>query len=380
MARFAAAGLAVRAHRRRGRPRGQALPPRLPRLRARRLPAARREASPSRCSTRSRARGPATVIGSGAKLDVVSAALANALMVRVMDYNDIYWKQDPSHPSDILPAALAAAERMGTGGRELIVGIILGHEFEMRLCEAALPGHPRARLAPRDADRVRLADRRRAGMLRLSLGADPARDRHLGLAPRHARRGHRRQADHDEEHRRPHGHPGRRVRRAARREGLHRPRARHRRQGGARQAASAPSGSSTCSPTASATTWRIEHCGMKAFPTEALTHTPISAVLQIVQEHDLAPEQVAKVHIRSLARAADILADPSKYDPRSQGDRRPLPALRDRRGDRATARSRPASSSRTPSWTTVCAPSCPRSWWWPIPRSRPCSPSCSAWP
>ena len=24
-------------------------------------------------------------------------------MVRCMDYNDIYWKQDPSHPSDIIP-------------------------------------------------------------------------------------------------------------------------------------------------------------------------------------------------------------------------------------------------------------------------------------
>jgi 2-methylcitrate dehydratase len=64
--------------------------------------------------------------------------------------------------------------------------------------------------------------------------------------------------------------------------------------------------------------WRIERCGMKAFPTEALTHAPISAVLDIVIENDLAPEQVEKVHIRSLARAADILADPSKYDPRSK--------------------------------------------------------------
>jgi 2-methylcitrate dehydratase len=64
--------------------------------------------------------------------------------------------------------------------------------------------------------------------------------------------------------------------------------------------------------------WRIERCGMKAFPTEALTHAPISAVLDIVIENDLAPEQIEKVHIRSLARAADILADPSKYDPRSK--------------------------------------------------------------
>ena len=64
--------------------------------------------------------------------------------------------------------------------------------------------------------------------------------------------------------------------------------------------------------------WRIERCGMKAFPTEALTHAPISAVLDLVRTHDLAPDAIARVHIRSLARAADILADTSKYDPRSK--------------------------------------------------------------
>jgi 2-methylcitrate dehydratase len=64
--------------------------------------------------------------------------------------------------------------------------------------------------------------------------------------------------------------------------------------------------------------WRITQCGMKAFPTEALTHTPISAVLDLVKENDLRPEQVARIYIRSLARAADILADASKYDPTSK--------------------------------------------------------------
>ena len=57
-------------------------------------------------------KGPATVIGTGKRIDPVSASLANALMIRCMDYNDIYWKQDPSHPSDIFPAALAGCERM----------------------------------------------------------------------------------------------------------------------------------------------------------------------------------------------------------------------------------------------------------------------------
>ena len=64
--------------------------------------------------------------------------------------------------------------------------------------------------------------------------------------------------------------------------------------------------------------WRITQCGMKFFPTEALTHAPISAVLDLVKENDLHPDQVDKIQIRSLARAADILSDPSKYDPRTK--------------------------------------------------------------
>ena len=68
-------------------------------------------------------KGPATVICTGKRIDPVSASLANALMIRCMDYNDIYWKQDPSHPSDIFPAALAGCERAKSNGKELIVGL-----------------------------------------------------------------------------------------------------------------------------------------------------------------------------------------------------------------------------------------------------------------
>ena len=57
---------------------------------------------------------------------------------------------------------------------------------------------------------------------------------------------------------------------------------------------------------------------MKAFPTEALTHTPISAVLSLVKDHDLQPDDIAEVHVRTTARGADILSDPSKYDPRTK--------------------------------------------------------------
>src|SRR5580704_14110298 len=63
-------------------------------------------------------KGPATVIGTGQRIDPVSASLANGLMIRCMDYNDIYWKQDPSHPSEIFPAALAGCERAKSDGIE----------------------------------------------------------------------------------------------------------------------------------------------------------------------------------------------------------------------------------------------------------------------
>ena len=55
-------------------------------------------------------REEATLIGFGNKIPAVNATLVNSLMIRALDFNDIYWKEDPSHPSDLIPAALAAGE------------------------------------------------------------------------------------------------------------------------------------------------------------------------------------------------------------------------------------------------------------------------------
>jgi 2-methylcitrate dehydratase len=57
---------------------------------------------------------------------------------------------------------------------------------------------------------------------------------------------------------------------------------------------------------------------MKAYPTEALTHAPVSCVLRLCVENGLAPDDIESITIRSTARAADILADPSKYEPDSK--------------------------------------------------------------
>lgn len=260
--------------------------------------------------------GPATVFGTGRKLDVVSAALANALMIRVLDYNDIYWQQDPSHPSDIIPAAIAMGERQDLSGKELIVGIVLGHELEMRLCEAAIPGirergwhHATltAFAAPVVAGRMlRLSPEQIqhaigiSGSRHATLGAvtagkltmmkntvDPLATQSGVLAALLAERGYTGPE---------HVIDGK--------EGLFR--------------VFGPAWEPNVLTDGLGESWRISRCGMKAFPTEALTHAPISAVLELVQQHDLKPEQIARVHVRSLARAADILADPSKYEPTSK--------------------------------------------------------------
>jgi len=54
--------------------------------------------------------GKATAFVSGFKTNPVDAAFLNGHMIRAMDYNDIYWKADPCHPSDLIAAPLALCE------------------------------------------------------------------------------------------------------------------------------------------------------------------------------------------------------------------------------------------------------------------------------
>src|SRR5689334_3321875 len=261
-------------------------------------------------------RGPATVIGTGKKLDPVSASLANALMIRCMDYYDIYWKQDPSHPSDIFPAALACGERAKSDGKELIVGFVLGHEFEMRLCEAAFPGirergwhHATltAFVSPIVAGRmlhltweqiqhaIGISASRHCTLGAVTAGkltmmkntVDPMATQSGVIAALLAEKGYTGPE---------HVIDGK--------EGL--------------THVFGPEWKLNLLTDGLGDSWRITQCGMKFFPTEALTHAPISAVLDLVKDNDLHPDNVEKIQIRSLARAADILSDPSKYDPHTK--------------------------------------------------------------
>ncbi len=84
--------------------------------------------------------GKATAFVSGFKTNPVDAAFLNGHMIRAMDYNDIYWKADPCHPSDLIAAPLALCESERLSGKDLILATIIAYEIEMRLCEIGRPG------------------------------------------------------------------------------------------------------------------------------------------------------------------------------------------------------------------------------------------------
>ena len=64
--------------------------------------------------------------------------------------------------------------------------------------------------------------------------------------------------------------------------------------------------------------YKIMECGMKAFPTEALTHTHLSCLLNAIISNDLDYTDIMEVKVTCFAQAYDILFDPTKYRPESR--------------------------------------------------------------
>lgn len=259
----------------------------------------------------------ATIIGHGTRTNMANAALLNALLIRAMDYNDIYWKQDPSHPSDILPAALAPAEYRQLSGQDLLVGILVAYEIEMRLCLAARPGV--REVGWHHASLTQFASPFVAGRM-LGLTVDQmvaacgiSGSSHFTLGGVVA------------------GHLTNMKNTAD-------PMAT---EAGVRAAMLAATGYSgpvelfegkegvfqvlgnvKWDPETMVgglgTDYLITDCGYKAFPTEALTHQPITAVLEVMSENGLDRHAVREVLVKTTTRGADILSDPSKYEPRTK--------------------------------------------------------------
>ncbi len=257
-----------------------------------------------------------TCIGVGHRTSAVHAAFFNALAIRAMDYNDIYWKADPCHPSDIIPAATSICEWRGLSGRELIVGIVLGHEMEMRYCEAGEPGirekgwhHATltafvspmvaARMLGLDADKTQHAigicashcctlGAVTAGKLTMMKNTvDPMATRAGVEAALLADLGY--------------SGPGHVV---DGKEGL--------------AHCFGPQWHLNRLTDGLGMSFKISECGMKFYPIEALSHSPTTATLNLVHKHDIRAQDVQEIKVETIARAADILSDPAKYRPTSK--------------------------------------------------------------
>jgi len=256
----------------------------------------------------------ASIIGYGTKTNMPNATLMNSLLIRALDYNDIYWKQDPAHPSDLIPAALAPAEYRGVSGKELIVGVVIAYELEMRMCHAADPGV--REVGWHHASLTQFVSPLVAGrMLDLSedqlvaaVGIGGASHFTLGGVVAGHLTNMKNMAD-----------PlaveaGVRAALLAA-QGYTGPEEVFEGKEGLFEVLSNVQWDPEAILDGLGERFLITECAFKAFPTEALTHQPITATLELVHEHRIDPRKVKEVLVETTTRGADILSDPSKYRP-----------------------------------------------------------------
>jgi len=237
-------------------------------------------------------------------------------MIRSLDFNDIYWKQDPSHPSDLIPAALSVGERQNKFTKDIIVAIVLAYEFEQRLCEFAVPGIRERKW--HHASLTQFVSPIVAGVL-LNLNEDQLVNA-IGI---------------NGSHNYTIGCPTagklsmmkNTVDPMAVQSGVFAALMAKKSYTGTEAVFNGKEGfMDVFGPKwderklfdGLGDTFKILECSMKAFPTEALTHTHLTAALKLVNENNIQPEKIEEVIITTIARARDILFDPHKYKPDSR--------------------------------------------------------------
>lgn len=83
----------------------------------------------------------ATIIGSGKKVPVVNAALANGLLSHVVELDDGH-RIARGHPGvTVVSSAFAMAEYLNVSGKDLITAIVTGYDIFVRIASAINPSH-----------------------------------------------------------------------------------------------------------------------------------------------------------------------------------------------------------------------------------------------
>ena len=69
------------------------------------------------------------------------AAFANALMAHVLELDDTHRDSVTHVGAEVIPAALAMAERQGADGRSFLTAVVAGYEAALRIASAVQPSH-----------------------------------------------------------------------------------------------------------------------------------------------------------------------------------------------------------------------------------------------
>ncbi len=83
----------------------------------------------------------AVLIGRRERVPALNAALGNGLYAHALEFDDLHRQSILRPGSPIIPAALAAAEKVGASGKELLTAIVTGYEVGIRIAEAMTPTH-----------------------------------------------------------------------------------------------------------------------------------------------------------------------------------------------------------------------------------------------
>ncbi len=83
----------------------------------------------------------ASLLGRCEKVDMASAALVNGISSHTWDFDDTHLKTIIHPAGPVAPAALALAQHLGLGGRDLVDALVLGVEVSCRVGNAIYPDH-----------------------------------------------------------------------------------------------------------------------------------------------------------------------------------------------------------------------------------------------
>ena len=272
--------------------------------------------------------GPCSLFVSGYKTNPVDAAFLNSHMIRAMDYNDIYWKADPTHPSDLLGGLLALCQYKKLSGKDLLLATVVAYEVEQRLAEFGNPGIREYgwHHATLTAFAAPIACGKLLGLtveqMVQAIGISASRTFSPGAVTAGKLTNMKNVVD-----------PW------ATRMGVESALLAQRGFTGPEHIFDGKEGlfhvfshvmyqgEPACFdadlmldklPSCPKCRYRILDCGMKSFPIEALSHAPLTSMMTCIKDNNIKAEEVTDIQVEVIARAADILGDPHKYRPDSK--------------------------------------------------------------